>query len=837
MKKIVWIIILFSFLPNKNIAQNILDKQKMLDKFTFWSNKDWEWYKNNIPFLETPDKEIDKTYYYRWELVTIHLVYGSPESGYASTEFIDRPWWSGAFGTISCPAGHQLYDFRWLRNQKFVKEYSNFWFKNPGAQAQNYTNWIGDAVWQSYKVNRDFYFVTNLLNDLKYDYYNWEKKFWVEKEGMFAWDGMHDGMETNINSRQTPQWFDGASGYRPTLNAYMWAQAEAIVNVAKLINDQETINEFKDKANVIKTNFQSKNWDPSRNFFFHRFKNDEITADKKDTIHANTLTYQDGKYEGNQHGRELIGYVPWYFNMIEDTKEFGTAWKFLMDPEYFYADFGPTVVERHDPLFKISERCCVWSGNSWPFATSQTLKALSNVLNNYNVDQVSEDDFFKMFKIFTTTHRKNGKPYIAEALHPDTGSWDGHDVVGHSEHYSHSSYVDLVIADLIGLKAQADDSIIVKPLTPKEWDYFLLEDVQYHGHTITVIWDKTGKKYNKGQGFQIISDGKSIASSKTVSELKAYLPYIIAKDEEPKFVNYAVNNNYNYYPNAIASFPGISHPINKINDGQYWYLTPTTNQWSNIYSEDKQDWAGIDFGIERDIQKVNIYFVEDTDKLKAPKSYVLEYWNGNSWKEIPKQKKQYKAPQARKGNSITFPNIATRKIRVSLTPDKKNNMGISEIEAWGEAKFPISIPDKKEVDSTLGQKVSASYTSQFDNVKAIIDGKADKNGRWTAYESPNESDWVQIDFNNKTAINTAYIYFYEDASNVFPPKQVTIQYWNGSFWEYVKSQISVPENTLGNALNIIKFDEIKTDKIRVLMLHKPEKYSGIYEVEFYKFNR
>lgn len=145
MKKIVWIIILFSFLPNKNIAQNILDKQKMLDKFTFWSNKDWEWYKNNIPFLETPDKEIDKTYYYRWELVTIHLVYGSPESGYASTEFIDRPWWSGAFGTISCPAGHQLYDFRWLRNQKFVKEYSNFWFKNPGAQAQNYTNWIGDV--------------------------------------------------------------------------------------------------------------------------------------------------------------------------------------------------------------------------------------------------------------------------------------------------------------------------------------------------------------------------------------------------------------------------------------------------------------------------------------------------------------------------------------------------------------------------------------------------------------------------------------------------------------------------------------------------------------------
>lgn len=840
MKKTILTVIflIVNYLANPLCSQNILDKQKVLNKFAFWSNQDWDWYKKNIPFLDTPDFEIDQTYYYRWELLTIHLVYGSPESGYGSTEFINRPWWSGAYGTLSCPAGHQLYDYRWLRDQKFVKDYSKMWFKDPGTQPLNYTNWIGDAIWQGYKVNKDSGFIISLLEDLKKDYYSWEKKYWVEKEGMFAWDGMHDGMETNINSRQTPQWFEGAPGYRPTLNAYMWAEANSIVNIAKLVNNQETINEFQEKANIIKSNFQSKNWDASRNFFFHRFKNDEITANKKDTIKANTLTYQDGIYKGNPHGRELMAYVPWYFNMIDDTKEFGSAWKFLMDPEYFYADFGPTVVERHDPLFLISERCCVWSGNSWPFATSQTLKAMSNVLNEYkNINEVSKEDYFKMFKNFALTHRKERKPYIAEALHPDTGSFSGHDVVGHSEHYYHSSYIDLVISDLIGLKAQADDSIIVKPLTPKEWDYFLLEGVQYHGHTISIIWDKTGEKYNKGQGFQIISDGKKIASSRTVSELKAHLPYLDIKDKEPKLVNYAVNNSVHYFPNAIASFPGISHPISKMNDGQYWYLTPTTNQWSNIHSEEKQDWAGIDFGIERNIQKVIIYFVEDADKLKAPKSYILEYWNGNNWKEIPKQKKQYKDPQARKGNAITFPNIATRKIRVSLIPNKNYNMGISEIEAWGEAKFPISIPENNESKNPLGLKASASFTSQFDDINTIVDGKADKNGRWTAYESPNESDWVQIDFNNKTAINTAYIYFYEDASNIFPPKQVTIQFWNGSSWENVKSQKSVPENTLGNALNIVKFDEIKTDKIRVLMLHKPKKFSGIYEVEFYKFNR
>lgn len=814
------------------VQGQILDKELTLERFDFWSNRDWAWYKENIPFLETPDKDIDLTYYYRWELTTIHLVYGSPENGYASTEFIDRPWWSGAFGTISCPAGHQLYDFRWFRNPKYVKDYSKFWFKTPGAQPLNYTNWIGDAIWQGYKVHRDFDFVTNLLPAIRTDYTNWEKKYWVEKEGMFAWDGMHDGMETNINSRQTPKWFEGAPGYRPTLNAYMWAEAQSIVNIAKLLGDKDIIKTFQQKSEMIKSNFQAKCWDPSRNFFFHRFKNDEVTVDKKDTIKANTLTYQSGKYAGNPHGRELMGYVPWYFNMIDNTDEYATAWNYLMDPEYFYANYGPTVVERNDPLFLIAKNCCVWSGNSWPFATSQTLKAMSNVLSNYKIKEVSKEDYFKLFKIFTMTQRKNGKPYIAEGLHPDNGSWAGHDVPGHSEHYYHSSYVDLVISDLIGLKAQANDSIIVNPLVPKEWDYFVLEDVNYHGHSISIVWDRTGNKYNQGKGFQLISDGVTIASASDIGELKAYLPYKKPLEEKAELVNYAVNNSEEYYPQAIASFPGISHPINKINDGQFWYLTPTTNQWSNIYSEEKQDWAGIDFGTERAIQKIIIYFVEDDDRIRAPKNYKLEYWDGKKWKEIPKQKRQYDTPQARKGNAIAFDNCSTSKIRVSLVAEDGFCVGVSEIEAWGKANFPISVPLVKKSVSEL--KVSASYTSRFDDLDAIVDGKADKNGRWTAFESPNTTDWVQVDFNGVTTINRAYIYFYEDNTNIFPPKEVTVQFWNGETWTNVTNQKTIPEVYLGNSLNIIKFDELKTTKMRVLMLHKIRKFSGIYEIDFLK---
>jgi hypothetical protein len=50
-----------------------------------------DWYERNIPFFESPDTALDATWYYRWELVTRHLTYGAPETGYTFTEFIDRP--------------------------------------------------------------------------------------------------------------------------------------------------------------------------------------------------------------------------------------------------------------------------------------------------------------------------------------------------------------------------------------------------------------------------------------------------------------------------------------------------------------------------------------------------------------------------------------------------------------------------------------------------------------------------------------------------------------------------------------------------------------------------
>ena len=101
-------------------------------------------------------------------------------------------------------------------------------------------------------------------------------------------------------------------------------------------------------------------------------------------VKALTLTYQTGRYAGSEYGRELIGYVPWQFSMPDAGKGYEAAWKKLMDKDGFAAPFGPTTVERNDPMFLLKKTCCWWSGQSWPYATSQTLKAMANLLQDYD---------------------------------------------------------------------------------------------------------------------------------------------------------------------------------------------------------------------------------------------------------------------------------------------------------------------------------------------------------------------------------------------------------------------------------------------------------------------
>ncbi len=825
-------------------AEPLLSPQKLLDRETFWDNKDWDWYAANIPFFECPDADLQTTYYYRWELLTKHLTYGSPNSGYSFTEFIDRPFWSGAYGAISCPAGHQLYEARWLRNPRYARDYARYWFRTPGAQPRNYSTWLADGVWAVHRVHPDDQFVTDLLPDLKRNHEGWEKRHFVKEVGLFWQTGHDDGMEFNITSRQTKDILRGAPGYRPTMNAYLWADSLAIAKVAELTGDKVTAKAYREKAAGLKETVQKKLWDAKRQFFFPMSKQDEEADGHK--VKALTLTYQSGKHAGSEYGRELIGYVPWQFSMPDAGKGYEAAWKKLLDKDGFAAPFGPSTVERNDPMFLLKNSCCWWSGQSWPYATSQTLKAMANLLQEYDQKVVTPGDYVNLLQTFARTHRKNGQPYLAEACHPDTGSFEGHDGYNHSEHYFHSSFNDLVITGLVGIVPRDDDTLEVKPLAPAAWDYFAVDNVPYKGQLVSVLWDRDGTRYKKGKGLRLFADGKEIAASEKLAPLTAKLP--AAKQvPQPKTtaVNFAVNNDGTYFPRLRVSYANPRTPPAKLTDGNSWYHRDPPNRWTCEGSPNATDSVMIDFGTERTVHTAKLHFLDDGKGVVPPGKFTLEHWDGKGWKAIPTQTRTPEQPTGRRANVVTFPAVISSKVRAVFTHAKGGTTGLTEFEVWGDAKLPLADPPHPPGNMAYNPgdkpfpKATASYADRFGGkAMSAIDGKVNflpsPTNRWTSYESPNATDWLEVDFGEPKAFTRVELAIYDDRGGVQPPTKYEVEVWDGKAWQPVKNATFTPEKPTGSQFNEVRFDAVKAGKVRVVFTHVGKARSGVSELFVWK---
>jgi hypothetical protein len=186
---------------------------------------------------------------------------------------------------------------------------------------------------------------------------------------------------------------------------------------------------------------------------------------------------------------------------------------------------GLTTAEQRHPDFRShGVGTCEWDGAIWPFATSQTLVALANVLRNYNQNYVSKEDYFEALVTYARSHDRDGKPYIGEYIDENTGDWLTPDS-DRSRFYNHSTFCDLVITGLAGLVPRDDNVVEVNPLMPANtWDWFCLDNVHYHGRVLTILWDKNGRKYGKGKGLHVYADGKEIAHSDTISHITGKLP-------------------------------------------------------------------------------------------------------------------------------------------------------------------------------------------------------------------------------------------------------------------------------------------------------------------------
>lgn len=470
----------FNRMEDENIVQAIPNAQS------------WQWMKANIPLFECPQDNFEEMYYYRWWTFRKHIK--ETPQGYAITEFlVNRPY-ADKYNMIACALGHHINEGRWLHNQKYLNDYVSLWYRGnegkPMKKLHGFSSWTPWALWERYMVTGDAAWLRDMMPDLVADYAEWEKLN-RHANGLFWQTDVKDGMEEQISGGRR------VKNARPTINSYMYGNAVALAKMAELFGKPDEKATFTAKADTMRQLVLNKLWVADRQFF---------ETHKEDGSPALV--------------REAIGFIPWYFNLPLDGYE--SAWQQVTDNQGFLAPYGMTTAERRHPQFRTHGCCkCEWDGAIWPFATSQTMTAMANLIRNYNQNVVNDSVFFRHMELYVESQYHRGRPYIGEYQDEVTGYWLKGDQE-RSRYYNHSTFNDLVITGLIGLVPRADNIIEINPLIPDaKWDWFCLDNVPYRGKTLTVVYDKTGKKYKKGQGLMLFVNGKKVAQSLVIEKLTA----------------------------------------------------------------------------------------------------------------------------------------------------------------------------------------------------------------------------------------------------------------------------------------------------------------------------
>ena len=475
-------------------------------------------YRENIPYFECSDEAMTRTWYFRWQ-VYLNQVRRTAAGFRVVTEFIRNVEWAGRYNTIVCPAGHHMREGRWLRDGGVMDDYARFWVELSGEGGRSYTSWTADSLLNIAWATGRFDYAVQKVRKLAAIYrhlchtpYGLRRReagyrSYLAENGLFRQIDSHDGGEFSISGR--PWRYDRPrADYRPQVNACMYGEANAIAVLAEMAGDEKLAEEFRREAERIARRTDEALWDEKTGFY--------------KTVNSETGEMGDVC--------ETKGYFPWYFDMPGTEKD--CAWSKLDDEAYFKAPAGIGTAQRSHPHYMRdmngerwgeSGPACVWNGTIWPFETSMVLTGLMNRINR--ADGGTEEMrrmWMENMRIYARSHDKDGYPWLGESQDPETGAWNFERDYGLN--YNHSSYCDLIITGLVGLRPQAGDGVCIHPIASEgEMDWFCLENVPYHGRLLTIVYDRDGSRYGRGAGMILYVDGQEVMRRDRLGQMEYML--------------------------------------------------------------------------------------------------------------------------------------------------------------------------------------------------------------------------------------------------------------------------------------------------------------------------
>ncbi len=203
-----------------------------------------------------------------------------------------------------------------------------------------------------------------------------------------------------------------------------------------------------------------------------------------------------------------------------------------------------------------------------------------------------------------------------------------------------------------------------------------------------------------------------------------------------------------------------------------------------------------------------------------------------SAKKIPNWKLDYKQMPGRLQPSPVKSDEPTEKIRMIPMGCARLRMTVLPVIGTGPGAHEWAEPPPPRKP-----EVTASHCNDGDSEEAVIDGLRPKNSadrsipRFTWWDHRGTEEWIQREFKAPREVSAVLVYWFEDTGHGFcrVPESWKLYYRTGGRWRPVKAKVRY--GVAKDVFNVVEFDPVKTDALRIEVKLRDGFSGGILEWE------
>ena len=695
----------------------------------------------NLPYIDVPKKAVQKAIDYRWWLERFNSL-DANIPGYDYQYPVTIEGVLGYNNAIILTQPMHLQDTKWLRSPYLAygqllsagnSSQSSAFLDNPGNRNNwnnHYGQYLAEAGYEAFNVigggaelaeNLAYYFGHDATGQLEH-YGNH-----IEGRDLIAYRNNYmtgnDADTISMHAPGTGTW--KAHGE----NAYVWAAADAAAKLYEQLGNTEQAKYYRDLADKIKADVLELMWcEECQKFETYAVR---PTGTQHNANQPNLVKYT----ESNNYNYFAVGLVPDDAASVTKYKEalkaFSNGKEFPIFPFY-------TANQVHNQ--EVSG-----SNNFSNINFTVQLRLYESALRTYDKEQTYITD--DMLAMMAEWMAWNVYPDAGDIRYPNNNEF--HNIDGRTyENYYRSwiyhnilgNYTYLFIEDMAGIQPRADEKIELSPID-FSYDHFMVNNVRYHGHDLTVVWDKPddGKTwYNEcPEGYSLYIDGTLAFTLKDL----AHVVYDSATKEisfPDGAVEIVTNNGGAAIPTAMNTAitekkvlnmlekSGV-HGMTNLAEGAEVTATFTPDKaraaswaekhradgsdstskavnetvpdpqavvdgttvdmpfWGNYGSVNERDSLTLKLSSKQTVDMATLYFYNDrqTNGHSEPSKFAVEYWDGEAWQAVRQQTRTPSAPRANY-NAVYFAPVETDQFRFTFTNKDKGFTAVTEIQLFNE---------------------------------------------------------------------------------------------------------------------------------------------------------